>query len=178
MKELALHILDIAENSIRAGASLIEIIVDEDGESDRITIEIRDNGCGMDQDTLSRVLDPFFTTKDVRRVGMGLSLFRRAAEGTGGHFYIDSTPDSGTTVRAVFGYSHIDRQPMGDMASTVSGLLLSHGEIDIFYKHIIGSDEFVFDTRDIRIVLEDTPITSPEVIQFITTMIREKKNLE
>lgn len=178
MKELALHILDVAENSVRAGASLITIVVHEDREHDRIIIEIRDNGLGMDEDTLRRVLDPFFTTKDVRRVGMGLSLFRRAAERSGGHLTIDSSPGSGTTVKAVFGYSHIDRQPMGDMASTISSLLLSHGEIDISYKHIIGGDEFVFDTRDIRSVLEDTPISSPEVIQFISTMIREKKTLE
>jgi len=178
MKELALHILDVAENSVRAGASCIEIIVEEDRISDKIVIEIRDDGSGMDDDTLSRVLDPFFTTKDVRRVGMGLSLFRRAAENTGGYLSIDSRQGSGTTVKAVFGHSHIDRQPMGDMASTVTSLLLSHGEIDIFYKHIIGSDEFVFDTRDIRSVLEDTPITSPEVIRFISTMIRERKTLE
>lgn len=178
MKELALHILDVAENSVRAGASLIEITVDENRESDMITIEIRDDGSGMDRDMLNRVLDPFFTTKEVRRVGMGLSLLRRAAENTGGHLTIHSAPGSGTTVRAVFGLSHIDRQPMGDMASTLTGLLLSHGEIDILYRHSIGSDEFVFDTREIRSVLEDTPITNPDVIKFISTMIRERKNLE
>lgn len=123
MTELSLHVLDIAKNSTKAGATLIEIEISEDVDSNLLVIEIKDNGCGMDKDFLSKVLDPFKTTRTTRKVGMGLSLFKNACELTGGNLEITSEVGKGTNVKAVFVYDSIDRQPVGDMAATI--LLLS-----------------------------------------------------
>lgn len=178
MKELALHILDIVENSIRAGSSFVQIAVIENPAKDQLIITISDDGCGMDTKMLEQATDPFFTTKDVRSVGMGLSLFRQAAERTGGNMRVASQPGSGTRVEASFKRSHIDRQPLGDMASTITMILLANPKIDLVYRHCLADDEFVFDTRTIRSVLDGVSVTSREVIQFISRMIKERQNLD
>ena len=115
MRELSLNVLDIAQNSIAAGASVITMTVEEDAGADRLTLSVEDNGCGMTSEQLERVRDPFYTTRTTRPVGMGIPLFRMAAEATGGSLSITSKPGAGTTVTAVFGLSHIDRLPLGDV---------------------------------------------------------------
>jgi anti-sigma regulatory factor (Ser/Thr protein kinase) len=177
MKELALHILDIAENSLRAGASLVEISIVEDSVSDRLTVSIVDDGHGMDAETISRALDPFFTTKNVRKVGIGLSLFREAARRAGGDLHIHSEHGKGTSVTAEFVRSHIDRQPLGDMSSTVTAMLLQNPAFEMVFCHVIDGNEFRFDTRELRAVLDDVPLTDPEVLQFIIGLIRERRQL-
>jgi anti-sigma regulatory factor (Ser/Thr protein kinase) len=177
MKELALHILDIAENSLRAGASVIHVVVEEDIARDLMTVVIEDDGCGMDEQTLSRVLDPFFTTKSERRVGFGLSLFKRAAERAGGRLTIESKAGGGTTVVAELQHSHIDRQPLGDMSSTITTLLLAKPDVDIVYRHISGDGVFVFDSGTIREELGGLPISEPRVIALLTEAIRERRTL-
>ena len=127
MQELSLNILDIAENSTRAGATLVEIAVTEDPDRDTLTIAVRDNGCGMDEKLLKSVRDPFTTTRTTRRVGLGVPLLEEAAQATGGHLSIRSAPGKGTELEAVFGYSHIDRMPLGDLAGTISALIQCHG---------------------------------------------------
>ena len=119
MLTLADHILDITENSVRAGAKLIEISIDEDSHNDLLTIEIKDNGHGMSRDVLQKVLDPFYTTKTVRRVGLGLPLLKDAAERSGGTFQLESQENSGTTVKATFGLRHLDRQPLGAIINII-----------------------------------------------------------
>ncbi len=119
MEELALHILDIAENSIAAGARHVDIRVSEDLAADRLTVEIRDNGRGMAEQVLRRAADPFFTTKGTRPVGLGLSLLEQAARAAGGSLRIQSRPGAGATVTAEFRHSHPDRQPLGDVAATL-----------------------------------------------------------
>jgi len=178
VKEIALHIQDIAENSIRAGATQLRIHIVEDTERDVLSVHIADNGCGMDEMMLKKALDPFFTTKNVRRVGMGLSLFRQAALRADGSFSIESAPGKGTSLTAEFRHSHFDRQPLGDMAGAIVVLLMSDPELDIDYRHRIDEDEFVFDTKVIRSTLEDVTISEPAVLQFIRELISDRQNLE
>ncbi len=173
MLELALHILDIAENSVRAGADLIDIIIYEDTRKDKFSIEILDNGRGMDKDTLKKALDPFYTTKKVRNVGLGLPMLFQAARMTGGNFDIDSKEGGGTKVITEFTRSHIDRQPLGDIASTLIALIAGNPEVDFVYTHDKDSKEYVLDTRDIRKALEDIPINNVEVLKFIRENIKE-----
>ena len=120
MRELSLNVLDIAQNSIAAGASLTEITVEEDTAADRVVIIVKDDGRGMTPEQVRRVSDPFYTTRTTRKVGMGIPLFRMAAEMAGGGLTIDSTPGVGTTVTASFVRSHIDRMPLGDMTGRSS----------------------------------------------------------
>ncbi len=148
MEDLSLHILDIAENSINGAARTIEIIIDEDRDKDLLTIEIKDDGKGMDQKTLKKALDPFFTTRTTRKVGLGLSLLAQAAEQSGGKMELNSIPDVGTTVRATFRMSHPDCKPMGDIIETMRMLVAGHPEINFVYEHHKDKSEYRFDTRE------------------------------
>ena len=173
MLTLADHILDITENSVRAGAKLIEISIDEDSHNDLLTIEIKDNGHGMSRDVLQKVLDPFYTTKTVRRVGLGLPLLKDAAERSGGTFLLESQENSGTTVKATFGLRHLDRQPLGDIRNTIIILIIANSGVDFFYKHRHNDRRFEMDTREIRKEIDDIPINHPEIIKYIRGVIEE-----
>jgi len=133
VEDLSLHILDIAENALRAHASRIEIVISSDSRNDLLTIEVSDDGKGMDPDTLAKVRDPFFTTKR-KKTGLGIPLIAQAAELAEGKFAIESTSGKGTRVKAVFRLSHIDRPAVGDMAGTVLTLIAGHPEVDILYE--------------------------------------------
>lgn len=148
MEDLSLHILDIAENSIASSAGRIEIRIEEDTGRDVLTIEIKDDGKGMDEQTLQKTLDPFFTTRTTRRVGLGLPLLAQAARQTDGKIELDSKPGQGTTVKATFSLSHLDRQPMGDMQETIRTLVAGHPEIDFLYEHKTNDSIYHFDTRE------------------------------
>jgi len=167
MQDLSLHILDVAENGIRAGANLISIKVDEDLERDRLSITIEDNGSGMKPDFLETVLDPFVTTRMRRTIGLGLPLFQQAAKQAGGELTIDSVPGRGTRVTATMSHSHIDRKPMGDVTETVTTLIQGNPEIDVLYTHRKERREYFLDTREIRRELEHIPMNSPEVVSLI-----------
>ena len=173
MLTLADHILDITENSIRAGAKLIEISIDEDSLNDLLAIEIKDDGHGMDGEVLQKVLDPFYTTKTVRRVGLGLPLLKDAADRSGGTFHLESQENSGTTVKATFGLRHLDRQPLGKIINIIIILIISNSNIDFFYKHRHNDRRFEVDTREIRKEIEDVPINHPEIIKYIRGVIDE-----
>ena len=176
MKELSLHILDIAENSVKAKASLIEIAISEDEKNDLLTIEIKDNGCGMSEEFLKRVKDPFSTTRTTRRVGMGLSLFEAAAQQCGGELKISSKEGVGTEVFVTFSLNHIDRAPLGDMAGTMETLIGGSPDIDFIYRHKKNDSEFVLDTRELRETLAGVPLDTPEVILWIGDFINEGIN--
>ena len=150
MEDLSLHILDIVENSIRAKASRIEIKVIEDMKKDLLTIEIRDNGQGIEEETVQKILDPFFTTKPTRKVGLGLPLLSQAARESGGDIEIESKVGRGTRVKATFGYSHIDRKPLGSMETTLTTLIAGNPEVDFVYEHKRDELEYRLDTREIR----------------------------
>jgi anti-sigma regulatory factor (Ser/Thr protein kinase) len=173
MLELAQHILDIAENSIRAGAKLIGISVTEDTGLDLLTIEINDDGRGMNEKEIKKALDPFYTTKTVRRVGLGLPLLMDATEMAGGKLELKSEVGKGTMVVATFRLSHIDRQPLGNMTSTLISLIAVNLDIDFIYIHGHNDRRFQLDTRIIRNEIEDVPINHPEIIKYIRGVIDE-----
>jgi anti-sigma regulatory factor (Ser/Thr protein kinase) len=167
MEDISLHILDVAENGIRAGAGLITIKVVEDIVSDRLTVTIEDNGKGMEPEFLAKVLDPFVTTRTTRKVGLGLSLFEQSArEGCGG-LSVQSTRGVGTKVMAYMSHKHIDRKPMGNMADTILTLIEGNPGCDFVYTHTKNGNEYILDTREIRAELEEIPINHPEVIGLI-----------
>ena len=174
MTELSLHILDIVQNSIKAKASLIEIVIDENIGENNLKIVIKDNGCGMDKDFLENVVNPFSTTRTTRKVGMGLSLFKNACELTGGSFDITSEVGKGTVVTAIFVYDSIDRQPIGDMAFTMSTIIGGNDKIDYIYTHRYGNEVFEFSTSEIRKVLgEEIELSQLEVLNWIEGYITE-----
>lgn len=175
MPEISLNILDVAENSTRAGASLITITVHTDTVSDRLAITIADNGCGMTAKQVAQVTDPFFTSRTTRKVGLGVPFFQYAAQSTGGSFSIESQPGVGTTVTAVFVLSHIDRMPLGDITSTIHTLIVYHPESDFIYHYIYDEASFTLDTREFREVLGNIPFDTPEISAYIKEYLTENK---
>jgi anti-sigma regulatory factor (Ser/Thr protein kinase) len=167
MEDLSLHVLDIAENSIAAGAQQVEIRVLESRRKDRLSIEILDDGRGMSEDMLQKATDPFFTTRTTRRVGLGLSLFEQAAKRAGGEFKIVSNPGVGTKVTGVFQYSHVDRQPLGDMDQTLFALIVANPQIEFTYLHQTDDSEVALSTREIKAQLGDVAINSPQGISAV-----------
>ena len=167
MEDLSLHILDIAENSVAASANKIEIRISEDKKKDLLSVEVIDNGTGMDEETRKKALDPFYTTKTVRRFGFGLSLLSEAAKAANGHFSIQSEKGEGTRIKADFHYSHIDRKPLGDMGQTIITIVIGNPEIDLIYLHKKNSHKYSLDTRKIKAQLKEAPINSPAGIRMI-----------
>ena len=174
MRELALNILDIAENSLSAGAKLVEIGVSADFAADRMVIRIRDDGCGMDKEMLARVTDPFTTTRTTRKVGMGVPLFKFSAECAGGRFGIRSEKGKGTEVTAEYVISHVDRMPLGDFGGVCLQLVTMNPAVDFRIRAEGDGKEGVLDTREVRAVLgEDISLSAPEVRAFLKDYIQE-----
>ena len=173
MKDLSLHILDIAQNSIAAGSGLIKVTLTEYRGSDLYRIEIGDNGKGMTPDFAATVTDPYVTSRTTRKVGLGLSLFKQNAERTGGTLKILSESGRGTIVSADFGLSSIDRPPLGDIAGTMVLLAAANLKTRFIYRHITEKGEYIFDTKKVNEMLEELPISEPGVIRFLKEMIRE-----
>ncbi len=173
MEELSMHILDIVENSTRAGAQLVRIAIRESKIEDRLTITIEDDGAGMSAEMCTRVLDPFFTTKTVRRVGLGLPLIAQAARAAEGDFAVESQEGKGTRITALFRLSHIDRQPLGRMAETVVAMIVGNPSVDFCYSHESDQGNYSLDTREIRKVMGDVPLHHNEVLTFIKNSVNE-----
>jgi hypothetical protein len=167
MQDLSLHILDIVENSIASKASQVQIRITEDPEQDQMIVEIEDNGAGIPPELVERVVDPFFTTRSTRKVGLGLSLLQQTARACEGNLQVKSQQGKGTLVQASFRYNHIDRKPLGDMASTMITLIVGHPLMDFQYLHRKGDKTFCFDTVELKRELDDVPIDHPKVVQFI-----------
>ena len=180
MKELSLNILDITENSVKAKATLVEILLTEDEE--KLTIIIKDNGTGMTEEPLEQVKNPFYTTRTPRKVGMGIPLFQFAAEQTGGGVTIESLhhevhpDDHGTTVTALFYKTHIDFTPLGDVVSTLTTLIQGHPDTDFLFEHCIGDNAVTLDTRELRAVLDGVPLDTFEVLIWIKENLEEQYN--
>ena len=175
MPEISLNILDVAENSTRAGAALVQITVDVQPKQDRLTVIIADDGCGMAKEQVEQVTDPFYTSRTTRKVGLGVPFFKFAAESTGGSFQIASEPGKGTTVTAVFTLGHIDRMPLGDMTATIHTLILGHPNTDFLYVYRCDQNEFSLDTRQMREILGDLPFDAPEISNYIRDYLTENK---
>ena len=167
MEDISLHLLDLAQNSISAGASLVEIFIVEDTHKGQMIVTLRDNGHGMDESQVKRVTDPFFTTRNTRRVGLGIPLFQASTEATGGQMYIKSCKGRGTEIKAVFHTTHIDCLPLGRVDDTILSLILLNPEIDFVYSHKKQDKHFLLDTRQIREVLGQVSIENPSVIEWI-----------
>jgi anti-sigma regulatory factor (Ser/Thr protein kinase) len=174
MKELALHILDLAQNSITAGADLIKLTINESLKNDILSITIEDNGCGMDVAQAEKVKDPFVTSRTSRKVGLGIPLMLAACQRCEGNLSIESQKNVGTKLIATFKHSHIDRAPMGNMAETIGCLIIGAENIDFVYVHIIDQEEFCLDTREIRQALgAEVPLSEPDVLDWIKNYINE-----
>ena len=179
MSELSLNILDIAQNSIAAEATLVEIDVEEDNTSDRLLIRVKDNGKGMSEDFLKTVEDPFITTRTTRKIGLGISFLKEAAEMTGGSIDLKSELGVGTIIAATFVLSHIDRQPIGNLTETIITLVSLNPEIDFIIRYKVNENEFVFSTQEVKELLgEDAALNSPPIIVFLTEYVSDHvKNL-
>ena len=181
MKELSLNILDIAENSLKAGATLTEILIEE--TDNLLSLTIRDNGCGMSDETERNVENPFYTTRTTRKVGMGIPLLKLAAEQTGGGITIESKTveedpnNHGTTVTARFFKNHLDFTPLGDVTSTITTLIQGHPDRDFRFRHTLPQGEVGLDTRELREMLDDIPLDSYEIIKWIEGYIAEQYEL-
>ena len=181
MRELSLNVMDIAQNSIRAGASLTTIRIDESVPGDTLAITVTDNGCGMSEEQGKRGIDPFFTTRTTRKVGLGVPLFKMEAEMTGGSFVIDSTLGVGTTLTATFRPSHVDMIPLGEIGAVIHLLVTCNPEIDFLYirSKVNGAGEektLTLDTREFRAQLGDIPFSEPDVSDWIREYIAEMEN--
>ena len=175
MPEISLNVLDVAENSTRAGAKHVAILVEADSAKDTLTIVIDDDGCGMTPEQVQHVTDPFFTTRKTRRVGLGVPFFKLAAEMSGGRFSIVSEPGKGTTVTAVFGLAHVDRMPLGDMTSTMHSLITMHEDTDFLYRYTYDGDSFELSTAEMKEILGDVSFNEPEISQYIREFLRENE---
>ena len=176
MEDLSLHILDIVENSVAARANTIEIRISEDEKKDLLSVEIIDNGAGMDEETVKKTLDPFYTTRTVRRFGFGLPLLSEATKAANGHLSIESKKGEGTKIKAVFQYSHIDRKPLGNMDQTIITLVMGYPEVDLLYVHKKNSHTYILDTKEIRAQLHDIPINSPDGIRMIRKDLKKNSS--
>jgi len=178
MKELSLNILDIAENSVKAGANLTEISIEETEET--ITLTITDDGSGMKREILEAVTNPFYTTRTTRKVGMGLPLLKLEAEMTGGTMTVSSRhfsefPDNhGTCVSATFYKNHIDCTPLGDVVSSMTTLIQGHPDTDFLFTHKGNGIDVMLDTRELREVLGEVPLNTYEVIKWIEKFLNEQ----
>lgn len=173
MEDLSLHILDIAENSVAAKADKIEIRIIEEKDKDLLSVEVIDNGEGMDKESLEKALDPFYTSKTVRRFGFGLSLLSEAAKAANGHLSIKSKRGEGTRIKADFQRSHIDRKPLGDIGQTIITLIIGNPEIDLVYVHKKNDRTYSLDTKKIKAHLSETPINSPAGIRMVREELKK-----
>ena len=167
MKDLSLHILDIAENSINASATEISIKIIEDTRENILSIEISDNGKGMDEETIQKVYDPFFTTKACKRTGLGIPLLAQSAKECSGDLTIKTEKGKGTTIYVSFQYDHIDRKPLGAIGDTLIVLIASHPEIDLIFEHRRNDSIYSLNTSEIRKELDGVPVNAPAVINYI-----------
>ena len=173
MEELSMHILDLFQNSIMAGADRIEFCLKIDPEKDLLTFQIKDNGCGMDKEELKNCLDPFYSSRK-KKVGLGIPLLKLAAEQCEGSLRVESEKGKGTNVSCQMKLSHIDRPPIGDLPGTLLGIITSYPELNFVFSIEVGKDRFEISTERLKKELEDVPINHPEVVAFLKKLFYEE----
>ena len=173
MRELSLHVLDLLQNALEAGATEIALRIEEDSRTDRLELEVADNGRGISPEFVNEVTNPFVTSRTSRRVGLGLPLLKQAAERCGGGLTIESTPGVGTKVKATFQLSHIDRAPLGNMADTLLSVILQEPPVVLRYRHRVDDRWFEFDTAAMAAELGDVPFSYPAVIRWLCEYLAE-----
>lgn len=176
MNDLSLHILDIMQNSISAGASSISLLICVDEVRDLLTISIADNGKGMTRAQLDKLEDPFFTSRTTRKVGLGIPLFKQSAVQSGGGLKVESEVGVGTTVTATFGYANIDRPPLGNVANAFALMVSCNPKIRFELKYIDQGKEYIVDSFEVKDVLGGMPLHDASVIKMVTEMIEENIN--
>lgn len=176
LPEISLNILDISQNSISAKATQIKIMVLVNTFKQQIKVQIKDNGTGMDAETVKRVTDPFYTTRTTRKVGLGIPFFKQEAECTGGSFSISSVSGQGTDIQAIFCTDHIDCMPLGNLNETVYSLIVMHPDIEFYYGYQVNEAEFHLDTKEMREMLGDIPLNTPEISSFIRDYLEENES--
>lgn len=167
MRELALHLLDIIENSVSAKADTIRIAVEENHATDRLRMSVEDNGAGMSAEMVARVTDPFVTSRTTRKVGLGIPLLKAAAEGCNGGLTIQSTLGQGTCVAVEFQLSHIDRMPLGSLAATILTLVVGSPEVHWIFTYTVDEQTFEFDDQPVKETLDDLPLSDPAVLGYL-----------
>ncbi|WRS28735.1 sensor histidine kinase [Oscillospiraceae bacterium MB08-C2-2] len=177
MLELSLHIMDVAQNAVSAGATLLELSILAQSDASCLEISLADNGKGMQPQQAQMAQDPFYTTRTTRKVGLGLPLFKMACQQTGGHFSVESEPGRGTVVTAVFYTHHIDMLPLGDVDGVVRLLIACNPELDVVYCYREDDTELRLDTRQMREQLGDIPLNSPEVTLWIQEYLQEQRTV-
>jgi hypothetical protein len=179
MREIALHLLDLAENSVSANAQKIIINICEDYRADLLTASIEDNGKGMSPELVKNVTDPFVTSRTTRKVGLGIPLLKEAAEACNGGMVITSALEAGTKVEVTFQHSHIDRMPLGDLPSTFLSLAIAHPDVHWIFRYSVQPPDsaelrnFEFDDQPIKDTLGDVPLTDPDVLAYVRGMLEE-----
>lgn len=173
MRDLSLHLLDIIQNSLAAHSSKITVSVNANIHTGLLELRIEDNGVGMEPDLLKRVTDPFATTRDTRRVGLGLPLLKDSAERVQGWVEIQSRKNEGTTVQAFFQISHIDRLPLGDLGDTIVGCILSNPKVQLLLDLYCADKQFRFDVEEVRAKLQGVSILQPKVLDWIREYVNE-----
>ena len=175
MRELSLHILDLLENALEAGATRVDLSIDENLDADWLTLTVRDDGRGMDAETARRALDPFFTTRTTRHVGLGLPLLAAAARRCDGDLALESAPGQGTTVTATFRHSHLDRAPLGDMAATLLAFLLSRegDPPQLCYNHQRDGWAFELDSAVVQAEVGGLPFSYPPLRDWLAAYIAQ-----
>lgn len=173
MRELAHHILDLIENSLAAGASTIRIKVSEDAAKDILSFEVDDDGGGLTEAEVKQIDDPFVTSRRLRRVGLGVPLLKQAACACGGDLIIQSTQGKGTTVKATFQRSHIDRMPLGDVAATLVAAVAAKPDVHLQYHHLVDGREFFFDTGWLMSQCGELPLNNVQILSWIKEVCRD-----
>lgn len=173
MREIALHILDLVQNGREAGAHRVDVTVNEAPADDLLTVEVRDDGRGMDAATVARVTDPFFTTRTSRHVGLGLPLAAAGAQQAGGDLVIESTPGEGTCVTLTYQWHHWDRPPVGDLPATLMAILLGDPNLEIRYVHQVGERVFTLRSHELHRALDGVPLSHPQVRTWLTEYLHE-----
>lgn len=171
VRELSLHLLDIVENSIAAGANQIEINVSVDQAADRLRMQICDNGKGMDEEMVARIGDPFCTTRTTRKVGLGIPLLKAAAEACNGWLKVESKAGEGTCLTVEFQNSHIDRMPLGDLPATLMSLIVANPDVRFLVNCRHDEQRFCFDTEPLRRELDGISWSEPEVLTYLRESI-------
>ncbi len=175
MRDISLHLLDIIQNSVKAGATSIDVTISTDQDNDWLTVAVKDNGCGMDAVFLKKVVDPFTTTRTTRAVGLGIPLLKESCEMTGRNFVISSTKGIGTLLEANFILSSIDRIPIGNIGDTFFGLILDRPDINYRLMFVNGENQFLLDLEDIRKHMDGVPLNEPSICTWIKESIEEEK---
>ncbi len=171
MRELALHLLDIAENSVSAHADTIRITVEENAAADRLRMSVEDNGVGMSAEMAARVIDPFVTSRTTRKVGLGIPLLKEAAEACNGWLTIQSAPGQGTCVTVAFQLSHIDRMPLGNLAATVLTLVVGSPEVHWILTRTVDDQTFIFDDQPVKEAIDGLPLSDPAVLGYLRNVL-------